>query len=146
MKTLEEIFRVNLIRLRGSRTQAAIAELAGIPLRSYQHVESTGAIPQGPNRTAIARALAVEEGELFVDRHRYGPRRDISAREAWEVLGKALDRMENPIPSVGASQHPSMARLIAAVEADPSIVDLLEMVVDETGPDEEKARPSRKVR
>lgn len=66
MKTLEEIFVENLRRFRGDRTQAEIAERAGIPLRSYQHAEG-GAIPQGPNRTAIAQALGVKESALFVD-------------------------------------------------------------------------------
>lgn len=67
MKTLEEVFKKNLKRLRGARTQAAIAEAADIPLRSYQHAES-GIIPQGPNRTAITKALGVStELELFMD-------------------------------------------------------------------------------
>lgn len=61
------MFADNLRRLRGKRTQAEIAEAADIPLRSYQHAES-GIIPQGPNRTAIARALgAAGETELFLD-------------------------------------------------------------------------------
>lgn len=88
MKTIEEIFRKNLIRLRGSRTQALIAELAGIPLRSYQHVESTGAIPQSPNRMAIAKALGVEEVDLFVDLDRYGPIRELYPEEAIIILSE----------------------------------------------------------
>lgn len=86
MKTIEEIFKKNLIRLRGERTQAKIAEDAGIPLRSYQHVESTGAIPQSPNRRAIAKALGVEESDLFVDLERYGPIRPIYPEEALSIL------------------------------------------------------------
>ena len=86
MKSIEEIFRTNLIRLRANRTQAEIAELAGIPLRSYQHVESTGAIPQAPNRKAIAKALNVEESDLFVDLEKYGPVRQIYPEEALSVL------------------------------------------------------------
>lgn len=57
----------NLRKLRGTRTQAEVAEMAGIPLRSYQNVEINGAIPQGPNLTAIAKALGVPETRLFLD-------------------------------------------------------------------------------
>lgn len=72
MRTLEEVFKENLKRLRGRRTQAEVAEAAGIPLRSYQHAES-GIIPQGPNRTAIAAALGVgRETELFLDQELAG--------------------------------------------------------------------------
>lgn len=90
MKTIEEIFRKNLIRLRSDRTQAAIAEAAGVPLRSYQHVESTGAIPQSPNRQAIAKALGVEEADLFVDLDRYGPVRPLYPEEALAILTKMV--------------------------------------------------------
>lgn len=86
MKTLEQIFRRNLVRLRGNRTQAVIAEAAGIPLRSYQHVESTGAIPQSPNRLAIAKALGVNEADLFVDHSEYGAKKIHSPREALKII------------------------------------------------------------
>lgn len=66
MRTLEEVFRANLKRLRGSRSQDAIAETAKIPKRTYQHAEA-GAIPQGPTRQAIAAAFGVPEASLFLD-------------------------------------------------------------------------------
>jgi transcriptional regulator with XRE-family HTH domain len=85
LKTLEEVFIHNLKRYRGKRTQAEIAEAAGIPLRSYQHAEG-GAIPQGPNRAAIAEALGVQETELFLDPDLTSP----TPRQALEVIAKAL--------------------------------------------------------
>ena len=86
MKTIEEIFRENLVKLRGRRTQAEVAEAADIPLRSYQHVESTGAIPQSPNRLAIAKALGVHESYLFVDHTQYGTQKIHSPKEALKIL------------------------------------------------------------
>ena len=73
MKTIQEIFIANLKRLRGERTQAVIAEIAGIPLRSYQNAEINGAIPQGPNLAAIAKAFGVPETHLFVDSVEFVP-------------------------------------------------------------------------
>lgn len=88
LKTLEEVFKDNLKRLRGRRTQAEIAEAAGIPLRSYQHAES-GVIPQGPNRTAIARALgASRETELFMDP-------DLSSMDAGQALKVIARELES---------------------------------------------------
>jgi transcriptional regulator with XRE-family HTH domain len=66
VKTIEEVFSENLKRLRGDRTQAYIAELAGVPLRSYQKSEALQ-LPRPDNRRAIARAFGVSEAELFLD-------------------------------------------------------------------------------
>lgn len=66
MKTIKEVFSHNLKHFRGSRTQAEIAEKAGIPVRSYQNME-WGTIPQEANLDAIARALGVQPTALFLD-------------------------------------------------------------------------------
>lgn len=64
--TIREVFVKNLREFRAGRTQAQIAELAGIPLRSYQRAEY-GDIPQEDNLKAIARAFGVTPTRLFLD-------------------------------------------------------------------------------
>lgn len=122
LKTLEEIFKNNLLHLRAERTQSAIAELAGIPLRSYQRCEY-GDIPQGPNRLAIAKALRVEEGDLFVDRDRF-MMKNISPEDALEIVSQAL-RTRSAAPSLS----PRIASLVSAIEAEPSLLDDVETLV-----------------
>lgn len=124
MKTIEEVFIFNLRRLRGSRTQAEIAESAGIPLRSYQRAEY-GDIPQGPNRQAIARAFGLDsETALFIDPELTGI---VTAAEAWKIVGIELEnRQSRPAPLLRAAEPaPSIPGLTAEeVEAlnDPAVL------------------------
>lgn len=66
VKTIREVFSNNLIRLRGIRTQARIAEIANISLGGYQKAEN-GTIPQEKTLAKIAKALNVSESILFLD-------------------------------------------------------------------------------
>lgn len=149
MKAIEEIFRANLLRLRGGRTQAIIAELAGLPLPTYRNIEVKGAIPQAPNRGAIARAFGVPESHLFVDLDEFmpGSGSEISPMAAWEIVGKALAELvpaSLAAPSVKAERRRAdreleqsdpivdldlrIARLLSAISENPSILDDIEIV------------------
>lgn len=67
LETISKVFAENLKSLRGERTQAAVAEAAGLPLRTYQSLEA-GVIPRLPRvRQQLARALGVSESRLFID-------------------------------------------------------------------------------
>lgn len=90
MKTIEQIFKNNLIRLRGARSQADVAEAAGIPLRSYQRCEY-GDIPHGKNRRAIAKALKVPESALFVDPEEYQAVSENDVDSALEMLTRFVN-------------------------------------------------------
>jgi transcriptional regulator with XRE-family HTH domain len=89
LATIEEVFSRNLKTLRGVRTQAEIAELADIPLRSYQRAEY-GEIPQQPNREAIAKAYGVPVNSLFIDPEL----RQITPQEAVRVLAEFVAKTE----------------------------------------------------
>lgn len=86
MKTINEVLSFNLRRLRGAASQAKMAEAAGIPLRTYTHMES-GNIPQRPNLEAIAKAHSIPETHLFVDPD-YFP--EPTPEEALEILARAI--------------------------------------------------------
>ena len=141
MKSLEEIFRANLIRLRGPRTQAAIAELAGIPLRSYQNVEVNGSIPQGPNRRAIANALGVPESHLFVDPHEFVPVDVVDPITALAIVANALhEARRRPTPAPPSTEMvqgaifdtmPEAERIAAVVRASPIAGELIMDIVKE---------------
>lgn len=121
MVTLEEVFKANLKRLRGNRTQAEIAESAGIPLRSYQHAES-GIVPQGPNRQAIARALGVQETTLFMDP-------ELSGDAALEAENRQLKRLN----AAQDQQLHKYAKLIKLLDKlDPSEIGSLEREIEES--------------
>lgn len=94
MKTIEDIFGENLRRLRGERSQAAIAEKAGMHVVSYQRCES-GTIPHRPNLEAIIRALGTEEFELFVDRTHYVPREAIEIQDGLTKLFEKFPKLDH---------------------------------------------------
>ena len=139
MKTIEQTFRENLIRLRGKRTQAQIAEIAGIPTRSYQNAELNGVIPQGPNRQAIARALGVEELDLFVDPLRHSPSRDITVTQALEIVQNALSAALAPPPGVDIDDF---AEIMRALRFEPRLMTAFlasaSAVLDDLGVEDEK--------
>lgn len=142
LKSLEEVFKANLLRLRGSRTQADIAELAGIPLRSYQNVEANGAIPQGPNRKAIAQALGVPETHLFVDLAEFSAgAASVTPSEALAVLEKAINSWESP-----STVDPRIARLLAAIDSNPAILEKIETLIDALSPADKKEPAGRRAR
>jgi transcriptional regulator with XRE-family HTH domain len=64
VKNIQDVFSANLRRLRGGRTQAEIAESAGVSPATYQRAEN-GVIPQ--KLADVARALGVAETDLFLD-------------------------------------------------------------------------------
>lgn len=66
MKTIREIFIINLKALRKPLTQAQFAARAGIPYRAYQNAEN-GVFPQEKNMAKIAAAHGVPESRLFID-------------------------------------------------------------------------------
>jgi transcriptional regulator with XRE-family HTH domain len=53
--------------LRADRTQAAMAELLAMPLRSYQRLENAEAFPQESTLEQITSKLGVPEESLFQD-------------------------------------------------------------------------------
>lgn len=117
MKTIEEVFSDNLRRLRGSRSQAAVAEMADIPLRSYQRAEN-GDIPHGPNRTAIANALGVQETQLFVDASN-----PATLSESRWLINRALDLYEKLESRIGLE----VLEALASIDAD-QVPFLLEII------------------
>jgi transcriptional regulator with XRE-family HTH domain len=126
VETLEEIFKKNLVRLRRGRTQAEVAELAGIPERSYQNAKLNGVIPQAKNRMAIAKAFGVDELDLFVDPDRYVKNTGISALQALEVLTEFVEK--NVARSTAPKSKDSKElELIAVAGGRP---DLLSHLID----------------
>jgi len=87
LETIEQVFSYNLKRLRGKATQAAFAEKIGVPLRTYQHFESGGIVPQGATRQALAQKIGVGETALFLDPDLVEP----TPGELIEYLRRALD-------------------------------------------------------
>jgi transcriptional regulator with XRE-family HTH domain len=65
--SIRKVFSFNLRMLRSDRTQAAMAELLGMPLRSYQRLESAEAFPQEATLEQITSKLGVTEESLFQD-------------------------------------------------------------------------------
>lgn len=63
LKTIRDAFSFNLKLLRGSRTQAEMAEFLSIPLRTYQKIE-TGTLPTGATMEAVTQKLGVDEISL----------------------------------------------------------------------------------
>lgn len=118
MKTLEEVFKENLKRLRGARTQSEVAKAAKIPLRSYQHAES-GIIPQDPNRQAIAGALGVpDETHLFVNLDAFMPRHPITPQEALEVLARAISEPPTSHRSDLSPEARALIEVIGDIQED----------------------------
>jgi transcriptional regulator with XRE-family HTH domain len=66
LKTIREVFKSNLKRLRGRRTKEQLAELAGVAFPTYRNAER-GRIPHSGTLKAIARAFGVTEPALFLD-------------------------------------------------------------------------------
>lgn len=66
LNTIEEVIAFHFRRLRGSRTQSEMAELLGLPLRSYQALEY-GSVPRPETRRIVAEKLGIQETELFLD-------------------------------------------------------------------------------
>lgn len=87
LKTIKEVFKSNLRRLRGDRTQADMASLAGIPFPSYRAFEY-GRIPQGENLAALAAALGVSETALFLDPDLV---REPTPEQALEVIRRLVE-------------------------------------------------------
>jgi len=125
--TIQEIFIANLKRLRGKRTQADIAEAAGIPLRSYQNAEINGAIPQGPNLAAIASVYGIPETHLFVNPAEFvradeslntlrlsliGRLATLNDRQTLEIIRDVLDGADTPLDLGGKDElkEPSQRR------------------------------------
>lgn len=67
MESIRQILGFNLRLLRGDRTQAELAEVLGLPLRSYQRIESGVAFPQESTLKQITTKLGVSESALFQD-------------------------------------------------------------------------------
>lgn len=108
LDSIEKVFSENLRRLRGERTQAEIAELAGVPLRSYQKAEAEQ-IPRPENRRALVRAFGLKsETELFVDPDLFPSAPSPTPAEALEVLAREIGK-----PKLVLS--PVAAELVAAI-------------------------------
>lgn len=66
LRTIEEVVAYHLRRLRGQSTQSEMADMLGIPLRTYNALEN-GQIPRPETRRIIAQKLGIGETELFLD-------------------------------------------------------------------------------
>lgn len=66
LRTIEEVVAYHLRRLRGDSTQSEMADILGIPLRTYNALEN-GQIPRPETRKIIAQKLGITETELFLD-------------------------------------------------------------------------------
>lgn len=67
VKTIGEVWALNLRNLRGKKTQAAVAEAADVSLRAYSDMEA-GHLPKSQTTiAAIAKALSCTESVLFQD-------------------------------------------------------------------------------
>lgn len=78
----------------------------------------------------ICEALAIEPAALFTDDV---IRIEPTAAEAWEIVGKALQMSAKP-----DTLDPRVARILAAIENDPDLIDGLEIALASL--DEEKPR------
>lgn len=85
LRTIEEVIAYHLKRLRGDNTQSDMAELLGLPLRSYQYLEK-GSVPRPETRRLIAEKLGISETELFLDPDLSSP----TADQVSEVISLAL--------------------------------------------------------
>lgn len=88
--TLEEVFAHNLRTLRGALTQAEMAERAGVPLRSYQKMESAEVVPHADTRKMLASNLGVSEPSPFLDPDLTEP----TPEQALEVLRKLVEKVK----------------------------------------------------
>ena len=67
LETIDKVLSFNVRKYRGKRSQATIADAAGLPLRTYQRYEN-GVLPRRRSHlVALARALGVNETALFLD-------------------------------------------------------------------------------
>jgi transcriptional regulator with XRE-family HTH domain len=107
MKTLEEIFSANLKRFRSSKTQEAFSEELGIYTPTYKRYEAGVSIPQGANREKLIKALDVPEAHLFVDWEEFEPKTELSTLD---VLAR-------------------ISRILAAIAADPSLLEGIEIAL-----------------
>lgn len=89
MKSIKDILSHNIKRLRGDRTQTEMAEIAGIPMRTYQNAEA-GSIPHFSTLAALAKAFRVPETELFLDQSLLRPR-EPSPQEIVAIVHDALE-------------------------------------------------------
>lgn len=62
---MSEGMKVRLRRVAGNQSQAALAKKIGISQRTISKIELGQFFPNKKLRKRIARALQVEEGELF---------------------------------------------------------------------------------
>ena len=70
MPNLTESLSFNLKRLRkekGIKTQEQLAELSGVLLNNIKRAEAGYLIPETKNLEKLAKALDVDETELFLD-------------------------------------------------------------------------------
>lgn len=85
LETINKVFAFNVRRLRGNASQSEIADLAEMPLRTYQRYEA-GVLPRKKRHLmALCRALKTAETALFRD-----PDLLMSPEEALHVLRRAL--------------------------------------------------------
>lgn len=67
LETIDKVLAYNVRKLRGKRSQAEVAEAAGLPLRTYQRYEN-GVLPRRRRHlVALAKAFGVSETVLFID-------------------------------------------------------------------------------
>ncbi len=119
---------------------AEIAEAADIPYRTYQDIEGGERWPRVENLEAIAGALGVAVTELLADSRK-------KPTPSADVLAKALVEALDAIMAVVSENSPRVTRLLSAIDADPTILDSLEVVIDASAPAEEKKPATgRKVR
>lgn len=88
LETIDKVLSFNVRKFRGKRSQSAVADAAGLPLRTYQRYEN-GVLPRRRRHlVALARALGVSETALFLDPDLVRPDPITAARVLSEFVEK----------------------------------------------------------
>lgn len=92
---LKELISTNLKTLRGKRyTQEKLAEIAGIPPRTYINIEGGNSWPELANIEAIAGVLGIKEATVFADPSLVIKAPRPTPIEALKIIEEAVKRAE----------------------------------------------------
>lgn len=98
-------------------TQEGVAELARVPLRSYQRWEAGDVLPRRPARTKLTTALQLEPGALEPPADVKDPESEQDVYAALEEVLARLTRIEAALAPNGSTPSDEKAAALAADEA-----------------------------
>ncbi len=91
MPHISGILAKNIVRLRGEMSQEMLSELSGVGIGTIGKLEK-GKVWFGKQTIqSLAKALKVNEVELFID-HEMTPKPSI--REAWKIINEYLENQK----------------------------------------------------